>query len=456
MKKFLSILLSIILMCSVVLSVSISSSAYSWRSSVTWEDELDDNFILSKDELYYYRTIAENKAEFSMINPIGGTSSYIVDGVFNIPSEIDGYTVTSIGRYALSVYEDIFLPRKVIIPETVTRISDYAFSSNCETEYDYNKRNDDYMYNSMLESIVIPSSVVYIGNGAFAGCERLKSIELSENLVYVGEGAFYNCESLKKVVIPGNVQYVNDYTFEKCFNLEEVVVKKGVVGISSKAFDCCNSLKKITVPDNLMSFATENLGYYTEYKKVKKNTDLKIYVKEITGKFYDSYDVLAYANKNKFRGYYVMDSTSQKVLSCRDSGANVYLKISGKIAKSWHSSSSEVAKVASNGKFTSLTKGTTTITATLKDGTKYSRKFTVSDNPSLSDKTLNIKKGQTKKVIIHGKADSVNNVYKSTKKAKIIGSVNKDYFKVQGLKKGESTLKVTVNGKVLKLKVKVK
>ena len=66
-----------------------------------------------------------------------------------------------------------------------------------------------------------------------------------------------------------------------------------------------------------------------------------------------------------------------------------------------------------------------------------------------------MKKGKTKSVTITGKASTVNNVYTNTKIAKIISKSSASTIKVKGLKKGSTTLKLRVNGFVLKLKVKV-
>ena len=123
--------------------------------------------------------------------------------------------------------------------------------------------------------------------------------------------------------------------------------------------------------------------------------------------------------------------------------------------KTWKSSNSKVVSVKS-GKITALKKGTATITATLTTGKKLTCKVTVSTSPKLSKKTVSVKKGKTVSVRITGKAAAVNNVYTNTKYAKIVSKNNAVTIIVKGLKKGTTTLKIKVNGVVLKLKVKVK
>ncbi len=130
---------------------------------------------------------------------------------------------------------------------------------------------------------------------------------------------------------------------------------------------------------------------------------------------------------------------------------NIREKIAG-----WSSSNQKIARVDKNGKVTALKKGNATITATLKSGQKLDYNVTVNNNPKLSKKTITIKKGETAKVKIKGKAPEVKNKYKNTKYAKITSKRTENTIKIKGLKKGKTTLKVWVNGKLLKLKVIVK
>lgn len=133
------------------------------------------------------------------------------------------------------------------------------------------------------------------------------------------------------------------------------------------------------------------------------------------------------------------------LLTVRNSGGNK-IKFS--------SSNTKVAKISSKGLVTTLKKGFVKITA--KVGSKYCY-FTlkVISNPTLSKKSIKVKKGKTKKVLIYDKAPSVKLKFKNKKKAKIVSKTNVNYIKVLGRKRGKTTLQVRVNGKWLKLGVKV-
>lgn len=143
-----------------------------------------------------------------------------------------------------------------------------------------------------------------------------------------------------------------------------------------------------------------------------------------------------------------------KVNFMMDAGEDIDVSVKESGVK-YTSSKSKVAKVSSKGKVVALTKGTSTITVTTKYYI-YKYNITVSSNPKLSKKSVNVKKNKTVTVKISGKASGVNNKYKNTKIAKITSKKSASKLKVKGLKKGSTTLYVTVNGKKLKLKVKVK
>ena len=109
-----------------------------------------------------------------------------------------------------------------------------------------------------------------------------------------------------------------------------------------------------------------------------------------------------------------------------------------------------------NGKVTALKKGTAVITATLTSGDQVTCKVKVTTSPKLSRKSVTVKKGKTVTVKITGKARSVKNVYKNTAAAKVTSAKTASKIRVKGLKKGQTTIKIRVNGVWLKLKVNVK
>lgn len=101
----------------------------------------------------------------------------------------------------------------------VTRIDNEAFR-NCKK----------------LTSVVIPDSVITIGDYAFDCCSSLTSINIPDSVVNIGVYAFDNCSKLKSITIPGSVKKIAAGTFDNCTDLAKVKISDGVQIIEFMAF----------------------------------------------------------------------------------------------------------------------------------------------------------------------------------------------------------------------------
>ena len=107
--------------------------------------------------------------------------------------------------------------------------------------------------NSVLQKIVIPSSVVSIGNFAFSDCKSLSEIIIPSSVTSIGESAFINCKSLTSFLIPSSVVSIEYSTFNHCESLREIIIPSSVTSIGNYAFYECVSLKKVKIPSSVTS-----------------------------------------------------------------------------------------------------------------------------------------------------------------------------------------------------------
>ncbi len=203
-----------------------------------------------------------------------------------IPSEIDGVAVTSIGE---SAFIDCCNLIEVIIPNGVDTIGNTAFGNCtslteimlpgsvnniglapflfCEKLIDvkvdsnntvfssidgvlFSKDNSElFLYpNGRTGTYSVPENVTSIGKSAFEYCLGLEKIVLCEGLTSISNFAFAGCENLKSVDFPSSVTYIGQLAFGNCFGLEEIIFpEKGDMFLDQGAFVACKSLVDVTL-----------------------------------------------------------------------------------------------------------------------------------------------------------------------------------------------------------------
>lgn len=90
-------------------------------------------------------------------------------------------------------------------------------------------------------------------NGAFEGCEALKKIILPESLVTISDYAFENCTHLSIINLPKGLTSIGRYVFKGCSSLTgDIVIPKGIITISEGMFQGCKSLSSVTLPPSIV------------------------------------------------------------------------------------------------------------------------------------------------------------------------------------------------------------
>lgn len=136
------------------------------------------------------------------------------------------YNVVGIGKNA---FYDSYGYQTVVIPETVEYIGEWAF---CD---------------SNLEKLEMPDSITEIKRGAFKDCYRLSSVRFSCNLVSIESDVFNYCTALTTVIIPSGVERIGEGAFKSCA-ITHAAIPDTVTSIGPDAFG--SSLLSINVDDN--------------------------------------------------------------------------------------------------------------------------------------------------------------------------------------------------------------
>jgi hypothetical protein len=172
-----------------------------------------------------------------------GGDSYTLSACFpestelSIPAEYKNRPVTAIGETA---FESSYELEKIILPEGLLRIEDYAFRE-CVA----------------LRQVNLPSTLQHIGKGAFWGCENLESIKLPEGLLRIEDYTFSFCESLREASLPSTLEHIGEEAFWRCYKLESAELPDSLQSIDIAAFFETKSLKRISIPAALASLGDE-------------------------------------------------------------------------------------------------------------------------------------------------------------------------------------------------------
>ena len=232
--------------------------------------------------------------------------------------------VTSIGHGAFCDHKNL---RNVTIPNSITSIGAGAFYG---TPFLNNKGNwkdrilyiDDYLIQAQdtirgtctvkpgtkviaarafsdcenLSKVILPNSVISIGESAFWGCTGLVSITIPNSVTSIANEAFAYCENLNHITLPscltdigwgafsdtayyddtknwekrceGDVLYLGNYLIEANSIANTYSVKDGTKAIASWAFRCCSELQSITIPDSVTSIGDRAFQYCTNLSEI--------------------------------------------------------------------------------------------------------------------------------------------------------------------------------------------
>lgn len=142
--------------------------------------------------------------------------------------------------------------RKLILPEGIKSIGDFAFS-----------------YCIHLESINLPTTLGSLGIYCFSDCISLRTspLQLPQGMADVPPMCFLNCESLDSVILPTTVRHIGEGAFYRA-KVSRINFPEGLRSIGNCAFYASNLLE-VWLPTSCQDFAgTHHFALNHELKKI--------------------------------------------------------------------------------------------------------------------------------------------------------------------------------------------
>ena len=216
-----------------------------------------------------------------------------------IPESIEGKSVTSIGPWAFHTCH--WATNVLKIPDTVTTISDSAFTS-CP-----------------ISGVILPSQLTTIEDGAFLGNTLEKfEIETGNPNFTVVDGVLFNGDLTRLICYPGAKKE------------ENYQIPDGVTHIADEAFCSCQNLTCLTIPSSVKSIADS-----TGYNRAAFDTNDKLdkfnvaeenpYFSTVDGVLYNSDQtaLILYPRAKEGHSYSIPDGTTRIESAAFEGAANL-------------------------------------------------------------------------------------------------------------------------------------
>ena len=164
-------------------------------------------------------------------------------GILNVPSSVNGYTVTSIGAMAFYSCEAV---DEVKMPSTIKTIQAYAF------------------YNCGINTINLPDGLTEIHNDAFTLCSKLKKIRLPKNITLIQQNAFDRA-AIEEITI--GCKSVLKMWSDNLTNVKKMTIENTVENIEEGAFKYLSLL-------NTLHVNREKIGKWFDYSTIQSLVNL--------------------------------------------------------------------------------------------------------------------------------------------------------------------------------------
>lgn len=110
-----------------------------------------------------------------------------------------------------------------------------------------------------IQSILLPNSIIEIGESAFFNCQYLDSLDMPDAVTTMGKMAFANCYKMKRISLSKSLMNISNSAFYYCIGLKNVILPISVTTIGNEAFARCR-FSCISIPPSVESIGSTVFG----------------------------------------------------------------------------------------------------------------------------------------------------------------------------------------------------
>lgn len=187
----------------------------------------------------------------------------------SLESQLSAADLTGVTGLAISGRGDVrdFRTLSTSLPATVKKldlsaleVAPYTFmqpqpdGKGC---YDADELPSWSLFSLRVEEIVLPASIISIGEGALAG-SSIESVVIPEGVEIVGDYAFHDCKALVSIGVPSTLKILGKGAFSSCNSLHEISLEATALdALPDKCFAGDASLVSVTLPPSLSRLGSE-------------------------------------------------------------------------------------------------------------------------------------------------------------------------------------------------------
>lgn len=244
----------------------------------------------------------KNLVSVTLPNSMEVVPDWIFAGCEKLESVTFGNNVTEIGK---SSFKECAKLSNVTIPATVTKIGASAFykCALLVTSLGENVESvGTYAFSGCTNSFDTENGIHYIGKWAVGCVKDTTTFALREDTIGIAGGAF-NFSTFATVVLPSSVKYIGDEAFSENTALTSITLSSNLVKIGTRAFSGCDGLTEVTIPASVDEIGSSAFNCPNLTKVTFENTAGWKRYSSLTASGY-TVDVTNPAdNANSFKGY---------------------------------------------------------------------------------------------------------------------------------------------------------
>lgn len=256
-----------------------------------------------------------------------------------IPDKIDEYSVVSLGD---SLFENNDFINYIVVPNSVVEIGNNTFKNANVKAIDIKADSisvGNYAFYGLKDLKTISSTINSLGDYSFAECYFLDNIKLSENIKEISSYAFYNDHSLENINIPSGVTDIREYAFSST-KISSINIPNTITEVKEGTFMNCYNLSSITIPNGVKS-----IGAHAFQKTIITSLNIPASVEKVASTSFSDIALLKEIVVDKGNKFYKVDNNSlieianSKLVIGNYKGSEAYIpssvKIIGERAFAW-------------------------------------------------------------------------------------------------------------------------